>query len=138
MAAKFLKSGPIPILFRNTDESGEELRCHFVAELTEIYFLRDLETSARLEWLREHLWLQKSHYWEQYPQNGEEEFVRREIDKCMRHAERTCCYSVENMRKIHQFSITRLRKLSNNKPLKPNFTRPYALCYYPAEEVRDA
>jgi hypothetical protein len=132
-----VKSGPIPILFRNTDESEEELRCHFVAEVTQISFLRDLETSARLEWLREHLWLQKNHWWEQYPQDGEQEFVRREIDKCMRNAN-TCCYSVENMRKIHPFSITRLRKLRNNEPLEENFSRPYALCYYPAEEVRDA
>ena len=42
------------------------------------------------------------------------------------------------MRKIHPFSITRLRKLRNNEPLAENFARPYALCYYPAEEVRDA
>jgi hypothetical protein len=84
---KFVKSGPIPIPFRNTYEPKEELRCHYVARI---------------------------HWWEQYPQNGEAEFERREIDECVRKWQDTCCYSVENVRKIHPFSITRLRKLCNN------------------------
>ena len=45
-------------------------------------------------------------------------------------------YIVRNLREIEPLPLPRLRKLDDDHPLASNYIRGYALCHYPAAEVK--
>ena len=138
-AAKLLeRHGTRPILFREQQDSAEELTCRYVAELVEVHFRDRLENDADpLAWLDEKLWLQRDtikglERTERFP-TWEAQFKTWEIDSFMK---ADTWYVIRNLREIKPLPLPRLRKLDGDHPLAPNYIRGYALCHYPAAEVK--
>ncbi len=137
-AAKLLnRYGPLPILFRQQDDSDPVLACRFVAELVEIYFPERFETDdRRLAWLDENLWLQRETIkklprTDRFP-TWESQFKAQEIDFFM---DGKTWYFVRGLHAMKPLPLPRLRKLKDGRGLADNFTRGYALCHYPADEI---
>ncbi|MGI8897442.1 MAG: hypothetical protein ACR2IB_03505 [Pyrinomonadaceae bacterium] len=132
------RHAPLPILFRQQDDSDHVLTCRFVAELAEIYFKDEFETEARrLAWLEDKLWLQritiqKDWRTDRFP-TWQAQFQAWEIDNFMKSK---TWYIVRGLQEIEPLSLPHLRKLKHDDPLSPNFIRGYALCHYPADEIR--
>ena len=137
-AARLLtRAGTLAILFRQQDEPGDVLRCRFSAKLVEINFRDQFATdSEALAWLDQKLWLQretikKLERTDSFP-TWESQYKAWEVDKFM---PAETWYIVQDLREIRPLPLPRLRKLSDNRPLSPNFVRGYALCHFPSEEV---
>jgi len=129
---------PLPILFRQQDDSDPVLSCRFVAELAEVHFNDQFESDTRrLAWLEDKLWLQRNtikNRWrmDRFP-TWQAQFQAWEIDNFMKSK---TWYILRGLQEIKPLPLPRLRKLEDGHPLSPKFIRGYALCHYPADEIR--
>ncbi len=142
-AAELLdRHGTLPILFRRQEGSAEELACQFVAELAEIHFPNRMKSDvARHAWLDEKLWLQRDTIkklklkgkLEPEFKTWESQFKAWETDPFM---DAETWYTIRGLRKIKPLALPCLRKLNGDKPLVSDYARGYALCHYPAADIK--
>jgi hypothetical protein len=123
----------LPLLIRETKDDTESFLCTFLAELVELWFPKQFGNDAeRRAWLDEKLWLQRDG-WKAKGQNWQEQFQAREIERFMK-AE--TYYIIRDLRPIEPLPLSKLVKVSNGEALAQNYIRGYAICYFPASEVR--
>jgi hypothetical protein len=137
-AAKHLGQGTLPILIRelSKNHSEGELACTFLAELVELWFADQFDSSTHQRaWMKEHLWLQKASIREDPDpdfENWEEQFEKWEIGAI----ESKTYYVIRNLRAIRPLRLSRLVKVSDGRSLDDRYIRSYSICYYPDRELQ--
>ncbi len=132
------RSGPMPVLIRDTDDDAADFRCTRVAELVEVWFPEDIGGKRALKaWLEDALWLQRKGIQEGGHSdrfaNWQAQFDAWEIKPCLK---AQTLYCIRNLQMIDPLPLPTLIKLSNKEPLSAQYSRPYSICYYPETHVR--
>ena len=118
------------VLFREQNETT----VGFVADLVEIRFADEFATDrARRAWLQDRLWLQRDRM-AKNPSQVKNWDIKKETDTFLK---AVTWFSVQNVCKIKPpLPLPRLRLLKDNRPLSSEYTRGYALCRFPKNEIR--
>ena len=118
------------MLFREQNETT----VGFVADLVEIRFADEFATDrARRAWLQDRLWLQRDRM-AKNPSQVKNWDIKKETDTFLK---AVTWFSVQNVCKIKPpLPLPRLRLLKDNRPLSSEYTRGYALCRFPKNEIR--